>query len=260
MNNYTTNFQRLSPAILSLLGTVGVVVTAVTAVKATPKALAQLEEKKIELKDEELSVKETVVAVWKCYVPTAAIAFSTIACILGASLLGKHQQAALTSAYALLSNSYNTYKSKLRELYGEEAHQTIMDSIVKSKCSEVRISTPGLMAVDTLDFCPEMESEIVRTFYDVFSDRYFESTIDKVLQAEYHLNRNFALGSSVTVNDFYDFLGLDAIDAGDKIGWSGLSDIYWIDFNHYCITLDDGMEILVIEMVFEPSTDEINDE
>ena len=45
------------------------------------------------------------------------------------NVLSKRQQAALTSAYALLNDSYNNYKDKLKELYGEEAHQKIVDAI-----------------------------------------------------------------------------------------------------------------------------------
>lgn len=252
MSKTKIKIDKASPIILSLLGAVGVIGTAVTAVKVTPKALAQLEEKKQKLKTEELSVQETVTTVWKTYIPTAALAFGTIACIFGVGLLEKHQQAALTSAYALISNSYNAYKDKLKELYGEEAHETIMKSVVKENCRDVHISTAGLASVDTLEFYPETESEVVRTFYDAFSDRHFESTIERVLQAEYHLNRNFTLAGEASVNEFYDFLGLDEIEGGDEKGWDTSSGMGWVDFSHYTVTLDDGMEILVIEMIFEP--------
>ena len=105
-----------------------------------------------------------------------------------------------------------------------------------------------------------MEPEIVRTFYDAFSQRHFESTISKVIQAEYHLNRNFMFNGVISLNDFYEFLGLEKIKIGDDLGWSNCNgDIYWIDFNHHRIDLDDGMEIFVIDMVFEPTADWLED-
>ena len=73
---------------------------------------------------------------WKCYIPTAAFGLSTIACIMGANALNSRKQAALTSAYALINQSYKEYKDKLKELYGEEAHNAIVDSIVSEKCIE----------------------------------------------------------------------------------------------------------------------------
>ena len=69
----------------------------------------------------------------------------------------------------------------------------------------------------------------------------------------YHLNRNFMFAGVIPLNDFYEFLGLEKTELGDAVGWSSCNgDIYWIDFNHHRLTLDDGMEIYVIDMVFEP--------
>ena len=88
----------------------------------------------------------------------------------------------------------------------------------------------------------------------------FESTIEKVIQAEYHLNRNFMFAGVIPLNDFYEFLGLEKTELGDAVGWSSCNgDIYWIDFNHHRLTLDDGMEIYVIDMVFEPTAEWMED-
>lgn len=255
--------RKYSPVALSCVASVGVVVTAVVAVKATPKAvmLIQADSRKNHDGDPYAATKkEAVVAAWKCYIPAVAIGASTIACIMGANALNRHQQAALTSAYALVQNSYKEYKDKLKELYGEEAHNAIMDSIVKEKCKDISITSTGGWYNSTLDFGEGMEPEITRTFYDAFSQRYFESTIEKVIQAEYHLNRNFMFAGTIPLNDFYEFLGLEKTELGDTVGWSSVNgDIYWIDFNHHRLTLDDGMEIYVIDMVFEPTPDWMED-
>lgn len=256
--------RKYSPVALSCVASVGVVVTAVAAVKATPKAVMLIQadsRKKHDGDPYAATKKEAVIAAWKCYIPAVAIGASTIACIMGANALNRHQQAALTSAYALVQNSYKEYKDKLKELYGEEAHNAIMDSIVKEKCKDISIYTPGcLVSSSSLDFGEGMEPEITRTFYDAFSQRYFESTIEKVIQAEYHLNRNFMFAGVIPLNDFYEFLGLEKTELGDTVGWSSVNgDIYWIDFNHHRLTLDDGMEIYVIEMVFEPTPEWMED-
>ena len=83
---------------------------------------------------------------------------------------------------------------------------------------------------------------------------------EKVIQAEYHLNRNFMFAGVIPLNDFYEFLGLEKTELGDAVGWSSCNgDIYWIDFNHHRLTLDDGMEIYVIDMVFEPTAEWMED-
>lgn len=255
--------RKYSPVALSCVASVGVVITAVVAVKATPKAVVLIHadsRKKHDGDPYAYTKKEAVAVAWKCYIPAVVLGASTIACIMGANALNRRQQAALTSAYALVQNSYKEYKDKLKELYGEEAHNAIMDSIVKEKCKDVSISATGGWYASSLDFGEGMEPEITRTFYDSFSKRYFESTIEKVIQAEYHLNRNFMFAGVIPLNDFYEFLGLEKTKLGDAVGWSSVNgDIYWIDFNHHRLTLDDGMEIYIIDMVFEPTADWMKD-
>lgn len=255
--------KKYSPVALSCIASVGVVVTAVAAVKATPKAMVKIHADSRKNHDGDpyaYTKKEAVASAWKCYIPAVAIGASTIACIMGANALNRHQQAALTSAYALVQNSYKEYKDKLKELYGEEAHNAIVDSIISEKCKDVSISATGGWFNSTLDFGEGMEPKVVRTFYDSFSQRYFETTIEKVIQAEYHLNRNFMFFGTIALNDFYDFLGLEKTDFGDTVGWSSVNgDIYWIDFNHRRVTLDDGMEVYVIDMVFEPTAEWLED-
>lgn len=263
LNKSGRYIKKYSPVALSCIASVGVVVTAVVSVKATPKALVKIQADSRKNHDGDpyaYTKKEAIVSAWKCYIPAVAIGASTIACIMGANALNRRQQAALTSAYALVQSSYKEYKDKLKELYGEEAHNAIVDSIMSEKCKDISISATGGWYNSSLDFGEGMEPEVVRTFYDSFSKRYFETTIEKVIQAEYHLNRNFMFAGTIPLNDFYEFLGLEKTDYGDAVGWSSVNgDIYWIDFNHHKITLEDGMEIFVIDMVFEPTPDWMED-
>lgn len=255
--------KKYSPVGLSCIASVGVVITAIAAVKATPKAVMLIHadsERRHDGDPHAYTKTEAIAVAWKCYIPAVAIGASTIACIMGANALNRRQQAALTSAYALVQSSYKEYKDKLRELYGEEAHNAIMDSIIKEKCKDITISASGGWYNSTLDFGDGMNPEVTRTFYDSFSQRYFETSIAKVIEAEYHLNRNFMFAGTIPLNDFYEFLGLEKTDLGDTVGWSSVNgDIYWIDFNHHRIILDDGMEVYVIDMVFEPTADWMED-
>lgn len=77
-------------------------------------------------------------------------------------MLSKRQQAALTSAYVLLNDSYNNYKDKLKELYGEEAHQKIVDAIAAEKAKDVYITSTGLVRNSSLDF--EMHDRMTKGY------------------------------------------------------------------------------------------------
>lgn len=242
-------FTKALPTVLSVVSVVGLTATVVTAVRATPKAVKILEDRTAE-KGDDLTVRETVKATWKCYIPAVAIGAGTVACILGANALNRKMQASLASAYALVSNAYGRYKSKVVELYGKDAHDKIISSIAAEKSNAMPITAGSFIRNSCLDF-DEKEEEIL--FYDAFSDRYFTSTISKVLQAEYHLNRNYALAGGVEVNQFYDFLGISRVDEGGVVGWSCYDgEIQWIDFDHKKTTTDDGLEVYIIEMIFEP--------
>lgn len=254
--------RKASPTILSGLGAAGVIVTSVLAVRATPKALYKIRadsKAKYDGDPEAYSKFEAVKSAWVCYIPAAISGTATIFCILGANVLSKRQQAALTSAYALLNDSYNNYKDKLKELYGEEAHQKIIDAIAAEKAKDVYISSTGFWSKNSLDF-DEHDPQNNRLFYDSFSQRYFESSIERVIQAEYHLNRNFMFAGYIALNDFYEFLGLDKTEFGETVGWSSINgDIYWIDFDHHKTIMDDGLECYIIDMVFEPTIDYLED-
>lgn len=249
-----------SSLILAIAAVGGVIATAVSAAVVTPKAVKLIEEDSKEKHDGDAHAstkKEAFLVAWKCYIPTAVIGLSTIGCILGANWLSAKQQAALTSAYALVKNSYKQYQSKVKELYGEETHNKIIDSMMVEKPKDIPITTHDFWGCSwSLDFGDYATPEVKRTFYDACSERYFESTIERVIQAEYHLNHEFMIAGAVPLNLYFEFLGLDKTDYGDVVGWSSMNgDIYWVEFSHGLMTLDDGMEICVINMVYYPEAD-----
>lgn len=252
--------KKATPTVLSCIGALGVVATAVLAVKATPKALERIEDAK-EVKNfengENLTRMETIAVCWTCYAPAAITGIATIGCIFGANVLNRRQQASLASAYALVSRQYGDYKRKVKELYGQETHNRIVKELAAEKVDKDHvILSSGEFYSSDLDF--EGATEETRLFYDRISNRYFESTIGKVLQAEYHLNRNLTLRGNVSLNEFYSFLGIDTIPEGDDIGWFIDDDeIYWIDFSHPYMPIDDGLnrkaiEAWIIDPVFDP--------
>lgn len=246
--------RRGSPTVLTFLGAAGVIATSVLAVRVTPKAVHKIRADSRINHDgdpEAFTKAEAIRSAWICYIPAAITGTATIVCIFGANILNKHQQAAISSAYALVNNAYSEYRTKLKELYGEEAHQKIIDAIAKEKSRDVYISSSGICSSSSLAF-DERNSEDMRLFYDSYSRRYFESTVPQVLEAEYHLNRNWILGACVTINDFYEFLGIAPIEGGDDAGWFWEDGITWIDFNHHKTVLDDGLEVYVIDLEYAP--------
>lgn len=238
---------RNSSTILTCIGAAGVVATTVTAVKATPKALAILDEAK-QKKGSELTAIEAVRTVGPMYIPSALIGISTIACIFGANTLNKRQQASLMSAYALLDTSYRDYKKKVRELYGDDMSMHIRKEIAKDRY------------IDS-DATPE-DGEIL--FYDELTEQYFNATMERVRYAEYTINRALAKSDYVCLNEWCDALGIDHVSGGRDLIWHAdqIRDIcsyVWIEFYHDKFVLDDGLEGYIISMSIGPTIDYIDD-
>ena len=76
------------------------------------------------------------------------------------------------------------------------------------------------------------------------------------MNAEYHLNRNYILRGYSYLNEFYEFLGIEDTDYGSVLSWAPNDDgMYRIDFDHRKLIMEDGLEVYIIEMSFEPTYD-----
>ena len=82
----------------------------------------------------------------------------------------------------------------------------------------------------------------------------------EIIDAEYHLNRNFVLRGYAPLNEFYEFLGLPKTEYGEMVGWTISDGYYWIDFEHRLISRDDGgADMYAIDMIFPPEPDFMRD-
>jgi hypothetical protein len=236
---------RSSPTILTVVASVGVIVTTITAVRATPKAIKLLKEAELE-KGENLTKMEIVRVAGPSYIPSALLGISTIVCIFGANALNQKKQASLMSAYAMLNESYKQYRKSAKNVYGEDADDKIHVEMAK----DAMVSTYDWgYQVYNMDMDSESERLL---FYDLSSKKYFRTTMAAVLNAQYHVNRNLAVRGDCSLNEYLSFLGVEGIDGGDDLGWDisymvEEMDCYWLDFDNYKSTLEDGLECIIID-------------
>ena len=245
MSKILPKLKRASPTILTFLGAAGFVGTVILAVNATPKAMNHCYEVWDRSGDKDPTMLDYVKVGWKDYIPAASVGAATLVCMFASNGLNRKQQASITSAYVFLDQAYRQYRTKVQELYGDRADAEVRNEIAKDAYAD--------------DIPPKNPDEIP-LFFDFFSGRYFNRTIQEVMDAEYGINRKFAHEDYVTVNDFYDLLGLDPIEFGDSIGWSiGAGENFynykWIDFEHELQVMDDGMECYILHMPYPPSAD-----
>lgn len=215
--------SKHSPEILIGFGIAGMLTTTVLAVKATPKALQLIEERKEELEVESLTPVETVKTTWKCYIPAAISGAVSIACVVGANSVNARRNAALATAYKLSETAFTEYRDKVTETIGEKKER-----VVRDKVSEEQVKNN-----------PVSNTEVIVTgrgntlFFEPLSSRYFYSDLEKIKRAvnklNYEINTSPFHNEGVTLNDFYDEVGLPGTMTGDGLGWTigtGLIDIY----------------------------------
>lgn len=246
--------KKNASTILTCFGAGGMVATVTLAIRATSVAherimaeklkRASYEEGRTTSKSPKLTVMETVKICGADYIPTVAVGTASLICIFGANVLSRRQQASLASAYAALESAYQGYRRKVCSILGPDTDAMIERAVEQEK-------------QDIEDDLPPWDE--VQTFYLPCCGKaaFFERTMEEVVQAEYHINRNLVLRGEVTLNEFLSFLGLDAVEEGDVIGW----DCYigetqygyrWIDFNHRHYVTDDGLTVCSIDTPFAP--------
>ena len=216
------SLSRHSPEILMGLGIAGMITTTVLAVKATPKALDLIEDKKKELDVDTLTPVETVKATWKCYVPVVISGATSIACLVGSHSVNARRNAALATAYKLSESAFTEYREKVVETIGEKKERTVRDRV-----SEEQVKRNPVNKTDVI-----VTGKGGTLCFDPLSSRYFYSDLEKIHRAanklNYEINTN-PFDTGVTVNDFYAEIGLPGTATGDGLGWNlhtGLIKIY----------------------------------
>lgn len=245
------NLRHASPTVLTILSIAGVIGTAILASKATLEYKKYLDDiDKPHRREEGIipnpTAKEKAIYAAKTYAPTIAVGAATILSCAGANYLNTKRIAGLTAGYAMLAKGYKDFEKKATELIGEGNVAAIKRAITIDSAKEKKIEKPT-----------NTNNGEILTYYEEFQDYFFELEKSTVIEAEYAVNRRMAEQGYVSLNTFYEYLGLRPIDIGDEIGWSyGVGADYlgysWIDFKHQIFEIDDGFEAIQIEYPYPP--------
>ena len=242
--NTTKGFMhKHSPEILTGIGVTGMITTTVLAVKATPKALTLIEDKKKELNVDKLTVKDTIVAAWKPYIPAAVTCVVSASCIIGASAVSTKRNAALATAYAISEKTLLTYRDKVVETLGEKKEKEIREKVAQDEVNKKPVSSTQIITTSKGDtLC-----------MDAISGRYFKSDIDIIKKAVNELNRQMTHHNYISLNELYNEIGLEPIKTGDSLGWNIDNGLIEPDFSA-CLTNDDE-PCIVLDFLVPPKYD-----
>ena len=236
--------SKRSPEILTGIGIAGMITTTILAVRATPKALELIEEKKEEESIDELSSFEVVKVAWKPYIPAMVTCIASTACLIGASSVNTKRNAALATAYKLSETALSEYRDKVVETIGEKKERIVRDKVAEERVKKNPVSKNEVIVTgDGKTLC-----------FDPISGRYFMCSIETIKKAENTLNKQMLhdISGYVSLNEFYDELGLDHTSVGNDLGWN-TNQLIDIDFSSQLN--DNGEPSVVLDYLVAPKCD-----
>lgn len=234
-----------SPTLLMVGGIVLMTATVVVACKATPKAKDIIDERKEQrdaeeferqewndsVEDEEQKIPEPtakekvkekvsdIVAVAPVYAPAVVLGVCAITCFVSGNHISGKRIAALSATYAMSEADRILYRTKAAEIVGKEKEKMVREAVGREKFDK---NPPPRHSAPT--------EEGLNLVYDVFSDRYFHSSINKIERAVNKMNAQINSDMYISLNEFYGEIGLKAIEIGTSIGWN-VDNLIDIDFS-----------------------------
>lgn len=233
-----------SPEILTGFGIAGMIATTVMAVRATPKALELIEDKKEELElhpTDSLRPIEIVQATWKCYVPATVTGVMSVACLVGASSVNARRNAALATAYNLSATALADYKEKVIETIGEKKERAVRDKVAEDQINKEPVNQSAIIVSGNGN---------TRCF-DTITKQRFTSDIEAIKRSINELNRRMINGEDyISLNDFYSEIGMEPVSIGEDLGWNVTRGLIEVEFSAQLDT--DGVPCIVLDYAVAP--------
>lgn len=240
----------------------GTVLTAVTAWRAGIKADKILAEQKAKLEeksynyeedrcytDEEQAEikKEITIETVKKMAPVVALpalsATGTIISVIGGYKVASKQIAVLSGLYTMSEKAFADYKNKAKEIIGPKKEQEIRDEVNADKIASN----------------PPVNNYIAQTghgnvlCYDDYSGRYFYCDPEYIRKVVNDVNEQLHGDIYVSLNEFYERLGLSNIKLGEDIGFCEEDGNVSVSFSSTLATIGDRDNIPCLVLNYDVS-------
>lgn len=220
-----------SPVILTTVGVVGVVTAAVLASKATLKLepiVDEIQTQKADLKLDKYTQPRDLTKVYvrgagkiiKLYGPSVTLGVASIACIIGGHGILSKRNVALAAAYKAVETSYNSYRAKVVEEFGEEKDHEIRRAIASKVEKHVELDENGQEKV--VSRIGHDHSQYAR-FFDEYNPNWSgeDNNLNLLFlkSVQNFANDKLLATGHIFLNDVYERLGFEHTQAGAIVGW-----------------------------------------
>lgn len=236
----------------------GVVLTGITAAKAGIKAdkILKDQKKKVEelelnpdMTDETLAEEkkeitvETIKQMAPVVIPPVVIAGATIYSAVSGYKSATKQIAAISAAYNLTEKKLMDYQDKAKEILGEKKAQSVTDAVAADKVKENQPKEDSVFKTG--------HGEVL--CLDDYSGRYFYSDPEHIRKCVNDINEQLRDEFYVSLNDFYDILGLPNCKLGSDIGFCMEDGNLNVSFSFTGATLGDRDNIPCLVLNYDVS-------
>lgn len=215
--------SRKSPSILAGTAIAGTITSAYMWYKAGPKVEKI---KKNYESDKRLIAKGDIQAekdlhrqytadIAMAVAPATIMTGATIGCVIGSKAIDAKRIAVLSAAYSVSESTARNLENKMEELLGEKKARQIKDAIVKDK---LRSDNNGNAPTDSSKIIMTGKGDVLCK--DLYSGRFLRSNAQMIESAVAKLSYDMLSEMYVSVNDFYDEIGLERVPMGNDLGWT----------------------------------------
>ena len=259
------NVKKHSPEILIVAGIAGVVTSAVMACKATMKVNEVLAETKENINkvhdvmaDKGISEKEyskedsardlaiiygkASVKLAKLYGPAIALGGLSLTAIVCSNNILRKRNVALAAAYTAIDTSYNQYRSRVIEKFGENVDREMKYGIKAVQIEEKTVDENGKKKTTkkTVEVVNPYDYSDYARFFDAGNPNWEKDSEYNLMflkRQQAYANDKLKANGYLFLNEVYDMLGIPKSKAGQVVGWiydpeNGTGDNY-VDFGIY---------------------------
>lgn len=241
--------REKSPRILAGGAIVGLGASVYFAWKARPKCdeiLAErkkrLEEVRAEYSDPDEVKKETA----RVNIDTAGKMVGTLAPVVvsvgltGASIIAAdrinyRRLVAATTMYDISNEALMMYKKKMKDVVGEEKAEEVKKKVTDEIMAENPVNDRTIIDTGKGDLI----------YMDVYTGRYFRSSKVAIESAVNDINYQLVGDMFVSLNEFFDRIGLPGVKLGDQFGFDVNKGMLHVDYTYgetpdgnHCILID----------------------
>lgn len=190
-------------------------------IRATTKAHNLINENKDEFTKEsgKIDKKKVIKKCWKFYIPTVIMTSLFIGSAVLEHVNNEKFKKNMAKAFFATETMFHNYQEEVEKEIGEEKNKEIKENSLVEVLKSNEEDLEDFSDVEE-PLLPNESGKVL--IYDPLIDRKFMGTINEIDAAKNEVN-SIALhegyGDFVTLNEFYDLLGLPECTLGGNLGW-----------------------------------------